>query len=331
MEIDLKNPTTDQIEALKTAAPELAASMGLVDPAKEITREQAEALKFTRKVSGEDVTNNVWEISQEASKGQGADVRLREAGDLVKKAEGAEATMAAQERFRTALAAKEMPETTDIKTMADSLGVPVDQFMASLEPESGTEKKGKPAANGDPEPFKPGPNSITLEMLPADLRDDIVYLREQKGAAAQSELDKLIHKSLDSDEKVTKLIEQHGGDKDQVAAYRESLFENSKLRITGRISTMPKGASAADLNRAIDESVSEAAENSKRAGIPGKSAPQPIYTGPSEAGGHDVKILSDDKIKTDLPFDHPDYVNNQTLIAQLARAKVSAEEAAAPT
>ena len=331
MEIDLKNPTTDQIEALKAAASELAASMGLVDPGKEITREQAEALNFTRKVSGEDVTSNVWDISQEASKGQGADARLREAGDLVKTAEGAQATLAAQERFRTALAAKEMPETDDIKIMADSLGVPVDQFMASIEQESEPKKKGKAGENGNEEPFKPGPNSITLEMLPADLRDDIMYLREQKGEAAQSELNKLIYKRLDSDENVAKLIEQHGGDKDQVATYRESLFENSKLRINGRISAMPKGASTADFNRAIDESVSEAAENSKRAGIPGKPAPQPIYTGQSEAGGHERTILSDEKIKTDLPIDHPDFTQNQALIASQNRAKVLVEEEAAST
>ena len=69
MEIDLKNPTTEQIEALKTAAPELAASMGLVDPGKEITREQAEALNFTRKVNGAKANGKCFLI---ADSGRGA-------------------------------------------------------------------------------------------------------------------------------------------------------------------------------------------------------------------------------------------------------------------
>ena len=330
MEIDLKNPTAEQITALKEVAPDLAAKLGLVDPSKAITREQAEAITFTRKVSGEEKTSSVWDISQEASKGQGADDRLREANDLAKTAEGAQSIVAAQGRFRAALEGKQMPTKEDIKVMASSLGVPVDQLMASIPTEGDPEPKAKPGENGDPDPIKLGPNSITLDMLPPDLRDDIMYLRETKGAAAQSELDKLIHKSLDNDETVSKLLGQHGGDKDQVAAYKQSLFENSKLRITGRISQMPKGASTADFNRAIEESVSEAAANSQQAGIPGKPAPQPIYTGPSEAGGHNRKILSDEKIETDLPSDHPDFIENQSLLAMQNRAKAEAEEAQAP-
>lgn len=154
-----------------------------------------------------------------------------------------------------------------------------------------------------------------------------MFLREQKGGTAKSELDKLIQKSLDNDKTVANLINIHGGNEQQKAAFKESLFENAKLRTEGRIRQLPAGASTADLTRAIDDSVIKAAQNQERAGIPTKTAPQPIILGPSEPGGQEVRILSDAKVPTDLPMDHPDFVRNQSLIAAQNQAKAMALEA----
>jgi len=329
MEIDLKNPTEEQIKALKEVAPGLAAQLGLVDPGKPITREQAEKLSFTRKVSGEEKTDTIWDISQEASKGQGADAKIREASEKLKAAETARAIVEAQERFRTALAAKQTPEKADIKIMAESLGVPVEDLMGSIEAD--TEADPKKNGKAPETAFKLGPESITLDMLPKDLRDDIMYLREQKAESAQSELDKLIQKSLDGDKTVATLLEKHGGSTEEKAALKSVLFDNAKLRIEGRIPRLPAGTTAADLGREIDEAVSRTAETQQRAGIPTKTAPQPIILGPSEPGGPEVRILSDEKVKTDLPIDHPDFTRNQALVAAQNQAKAEAEAATAPT
>ena len=329
MEINLDNPTADQITALKAKAPGLAEQLGLIDPGTALTSEQAEAIQFAHKINGVDVVKTVADWTKDASKGEGADAKFREAQELAKKAEGSTAIMEAQNRFRAALAAKQMPAEADIKVMADSLGVPVDGLMASIENESEPEPKPKDKGGKETmEPFKLGPNMITLDMLPADLRDDIAYLREQKGGAAQSELDKMIQKSLDNDKTVATLIEKHGGSEEQKTAFKESLFENAKLRTEGRIQRMPVGAIAADLTRAIEESVVNTAVNQEKAGIPEKAAPQPIIMGPSEPGGQEVRILSDAKVPTDLPMDHPDYVRNQSLIAAQTMAKSLAKEAA---
>lgn len=94
---------------------------------------------------------------------------------------------------------------------------------------------------------------------------------------------------------------------------------------------MPVGASTADLTRSITESVGQAAQNQEKAGIPGKAAPQPIIMAPSEPGGQEVRILSDDKIKTDLPMDHPDFSRNQALVAMQNRGNEVAKRDSAPT
>lgn len=330
MEIDLKNPTQDQIAALKLVAPGLAESLGLIDPTKPLTREQAEVEEVTHRINGIDVTKTSLEWAKDASKGEGADEKFRLATELAKKAEPALALVQAQERFRNALAANQMPKEEDIKAVADSLGVPVENLMGSItdEEEDPVEKLGKKSPlQQQQQPWRPEPGSLGLEMFRPDLQDDIMFLREQKGGTAKSELDKLIQKSLDNDKSVAKLISIHGGNEQQVAAFKDSLFENAKLRTEGRIRQLPAGASTADLTRAIDDSVIKTAQNQERAGIPTKAAPQPIIMGPSEPGGQEVRILSDAKVPTDLPMDHPDFVRNQSLIAAQNQARAMALEA----
>jgi len=328
MEIDLKNPTADQIVALKENAPALAEQLGLIDPGKALTPEQAAVVSFSHKINSVDVTKSVVDWSNDASKGEGADARFREATDLAKKAEPAIANAEAQERFRTAIAAKQMPTDQDIQVMADSFGVDKADLMASIE---GEPEEGPPKKKDDAGPFVIPNGSITLDMLPADLRDDIMYLREQKGTAAQSELDKLIQKSIDNDKTVVTLMEKHGGTDEEKVAFKQSLFEISKLRTERRIQQMSAGASAADLTRSIEESVGQTAVNQEKAGIPGKAAPQPIIMAPSEPGGQEVRLLSDDKIKTDLPIDHPDFAKNQALVAIQNRGNEIAKRETAPT
>jgi len=330
MEINLEHPTQDQIAALKLVAPALADSLGLIDPTKPLSREQAETVEFTHRINGIDVTKSGLEWAKDASKGEGADAKFREATELAKKAEPALALVQAQERFRNALAANQMPKDADIKAVADSLGVPVENLMGSItdeEEEEGEKAGKKAAAQQQQQAWKPGPGSITLEMLAPNLQDDLMFVGEEKGGKAKSYLDTLIQKSLDNDKSVANLISRHGGNQEQVAAFKEVLFENAKDQIEGRIRQLPQGADLALVTRTINDSVIKTAQRQERAGIPTKTAPQPIILGPSEPGGQEVRILSDAKVPTDLPMDHPDFVRNQSLIAAQNQAKAMALEA----
>jgi hypothetical protein len=312
MEIDLANPTAEQLEALKQAVPTLGTKLGVMvlDPAQPLSREQMEKLTIQHKIDGEQQTFTAWDAAQAKSLTTSAARDKREAAELRKKIEELDADDKAFEAFRAAADAGKVPPADVIARVAKKIGVEPKDVLDGLQ-QTADDGRGK---RTDDAPAR----KITLADLDPELQKKLLsdvqagFLTEQMGTNAEQALAKHISESLAKHPAIVKARQDAESDPSKKKVLER--VEKVAIRAVdkesrGRIAQM-QAAGSGDILAEMRDIVDGVVKTLDPDTLLQLAAPQPIIMGPSESGQTPLTILSNEKVKT-LPRSDPNYFDNE--------------------
>jgi len=335
MDINLENPTAEQIEALKKAIPGLTDKLGVLvlNPAEPLSREQMEKLTIEHKIDGEQVKFSVWDGAQAKSLATSAAKDKREASDLRKRLEQMEANEKAFETFRAAADKGEVPPAEVIALVAKTIGVEPDDVVAGLQSSSdggngdGKDKaKGKPAAGDRKIKWEDLDPTVQKRFL-SEVHSD--FLSEQMSKDAEGALAKHITDTLAKHPAVVKFRKDTENDPNKKAILdnleklaTRAVNKESRGRIA-QMQTAGTGDILAEMPGIVDGVVKELDFDS----ILAKAAPQPILLGAGEPGQTPLTVLSNEKVDDSLRLNDPNWKNNEVkgIMLDLAKAGATAQ------
>ena len=324
LEIDLDNPTKEQLDDLKKAlTPTILTKLDTrIGGDGELTRVQMETLMVTHKVDGQDVTKSLWDWVQSGTKAAGAEAKLERGSRGLK-------FMEAFQNIQKAMKNKEIPTENDTQIVAGELDFSPTElketFMEAL--------KELPEDKGDAGPEaakKLTSGSLTKEtlrelvrkdpefaglLLSAEDRDTLVLAKEKQIEEARQRLAEDVKKAVDKNLRVGKIDDADIRGK-VCKVLQSSVLPDAQRRIM----LLGDKGTLNDYQREIELAVEKQASELEASGILSKAAPQPIILGGSAPGMPPIKVLPDEKIGP-LDATDPEYADKfaKIMAQELAR------------
>ena len=318
MEIDLANPTAEQIAELKKAIPGLSGKLGIlaIDPDTPLDRETMGKLKIKYKADGEEHETDVWDASQAISLRSSASKDKTEAKKLRDKVNEFEQREQAMQEWREALKNGKLPSDDVIAVAADQLGVTTkdikDQFNAAPTKPDTKPTPGSPELDIDDLVDKLANHPKFSRRILSDYQAD--HLNGEITTKADAELKAVIDEKIQNNPTLAKIREDAKGSERETSVLKDleeivkgTVYKQARGRIAEIVALKEDG----DIVGEIPDIVTDVIKPIDIKGHLAKLTPQPIVLGGS-GDTETITISSEDKPREDLDTTDPDFVAETT-------------------